>query len=372
MKRVLKAMLLFAVVAAVVVATGVFAYKSGTTHAAVAAQQTQLNRVGGKEVTRGVVNRVRTVPLALRSISETVTAYGTVVPKASEIRTLSVPIQTKVARVLVSAGQPVAQGEDLIRVAPSPLARLSLAEAHNAATAAGKNLAQVEQRFRLKLTTQRRVLRAQQAAQLAQLRLESLQDQGGGLQKPLMAPTDGVVAMINVQTGQIVNAGSPLLEMVAGHHIEVQLGVEPAYVKQLRPGEKVRLAPVNQTLANSFTGHIRLITRRVNPDTRLVNVFVSVPRKVPLILNGYVQGAVVIARKQTLVVPRKAVLPSGGHWVLYTVVHGHAVRHVVRLGLRNDHGVEVIGQGLKPGLPVVVAGNYELTNGMAVHLEKGR
>ncbi len=372
MKRLLKILILIIIVGLVVAGTGVFAYRYGRSRAAVAAQQALLNRSGGRAVTRGVVERVRTVALVRRMISETVTAYGTVVPKASEIRTVSVPIQTKITRVLVSAGQPVVQGEDLIRVAPSPLARLKLAEARNAAIAAGKNLAQVQQRFQLKLTTQRRVLRAQQAVQLAELQLESLQAQGGGLTKPLMASTDGVVSKINVQTGQIVAAGSPLLEIVSGHHIEAQLGVEPAYVKQIQTGEAIRLAPVNQALSNSFMGHIRLITRRVNPDTRLVNVYVSVPRKVPLILNGYVRGSVVIARKKALVVPRKAVLPSGGAWVLYTISKGHAVRHVVRLGLRNDHGVEVIGHGLKTGMPVVIAGNYELTNGMAVQMEKGR
>jgi membrane fusion protein, multidrug efflux system len=69
------------------------------------------------------------------------------------------------------------------------------------------------------------------------------------------------------------------------------------------------------------------------------------------------------------VVPASAVLPEEQTYILYTIEKGHAVKHEVKLGLKTAEQVQVYGDDLKEGQPVVVSGNYELENNMAVEME---
>lgn len=57
---------------------------------------------------------------------------------------------------------------------------------------------------------------------------------------------------------------------------------------------------------------------------------------------------------------------------MFTVNNGHAVKHIVQLGLQSKQEVEVMGGGIKVGDMAVLSGNYELKPGMAVSPEKPR
>ncbi|MGH8163454.1 MAG: efflux RND transporter periplasmic adaptor subunit, partial [Rhodanobacteraceae bacterium] len=123
---------------------------------------------------------------------------------------------------------------------------------------------------------------------------------------------------------------------------------------------------VNLANADPLTGKVRLITQRVDPETRLVDVYVSLPNDTSLLLDSYFRAELQTQAHETLVVPRNAVLPDGEKHILYTVKNQHAIRHEVQVGLENTNEIEVIGKDLRAGEPVVVRGNYELSDGMAV------
>jgi membrane fusion protein (multidrug efflux system) len=170
--------------------------------------------------------------------------------------------------------------------------------------------------------------------------------------------------------GKIVAAGSPLLAIVPAKKIEVQLGVEPENSSHLKAGQPVTLSAVNQD-GVSGEGKIRLIASRVNPQTRLVDVFVIVSPDLPLLLEGYVRGEIQIEEKIAFVVPRQAVLPDEDGEILFTVVNGHAKKHTVTPGLETDAETEVTGGDLKPGDEVVTTGNSQLEDGMPVTTTTG-
>ena len=131
-------------------------------------------------------------------------------------------------------------------------------------------------------------------------------------------------------------------------------------------GQEVRLTSLREGAGQEVVGNVRLITKRVNPDTRLVDVFVKIPSDSGLMLEGFVRGELAVDSELALVVPREAALPADNGWAMYTVENGKAVQHAVTVGLEDDKQVEVVGEGLKEGAAVVVEGNYELTDGMAV------
>ncbi|MER3445999.1 MAG: hypothetical protein C4291_03810 [Candidatus Dadabacteria bacterium] len=318
------------------------------------------------------VATVRAVPVKKVAITESITAYGTVIPAPGGIEVMSLPFESRIRRILVSSGQRVSRGDVLLEIEPSPDTRLQIEEASNNAESAKQALKHVQQRFDIKLATNQELLQAKQAFQEAWIRLESLKKRGIGQKRQIQSTVEGVVNKVAVQEGSIVSAGGTLLEILSQNRAEVRLGIEPEDVKYLQVDQTVSLSSVNTPKSRSVMGRIRAISQSINPATRLIDVFVNLPASAnnQFLLNEYVKGQIEIASKVGFIVPRNAVLPeNSGHYVLFTVKDGRAKKHTVQMGLEDGKEVEVIDSGLQPGDLVVTLGNYELKDGMAVKLE---
>lgn len=312
---------------------------------------------------------VKTGTIRLSTIEETITVYGTVIAQLGETQMISVPYESRVERLLVSAGEQVQPNAPLLDIEPSAASRAQLKQAQDVAATAQKELEQVQEQYDQRLATNSQLLSAKQSLQTAQRTLDTLETQGVGKNTTLKAQATGIIRKVSVQQGQIVPAGAPLVENALANRIEVKLGIEPEDVPYVHDNATVELLAVNSAAAPTI-GHVRLVTRQVNPATRLVDVFISLPPTSSLMLEGYVRGKIVTASKKTLVVPREAVLPEQNGAALFTVESGHAVKRLVHVGLENSTDVEIEGANLTEGMPVVLTGNYELTSGMAVSPEK--
>jgi RND family efflux transporter MFP subunit len=316
---------------------------------------------------------VGTMSLKRGRIAETVVVYGTVVAQAGEVRAVSVPFESRVARVLVTPGEAVAAGTEVAEVEASPDALTALQEARSTLEAAQRDLKQTQERLADRLATKQELSQAQQAMAAAQLKLDSLVRRGIGQAHRLKAERAGIVSKVDVQEGQIVPAGGALVELASSERIEVRLGVEPSDAAWLKPGQAVRLSRVDRSAGEPIEGRVRMIEQRVDPATRLAAAIVSLPPDARLMLDSFVTGEFTSASADALVVPRDAALPDDdGKYVLYTVKDGHAVRHVVQIGLESGQEVQVIADDLKEGLPVVVMGNYLLSDGMAVEVKEDK
>jgi RND family efflux transporter MFP subunit len=313
---------------------------------------------------------VTTTPLVRRRITETVAAYGTVVAQPGEVRTLSVPFEARVTRVLVAPGQSVSPGTDVAQVESSPDALVALQEAKNAVDAAARDLDQTRQRFNDRLATNQELSLSRQALTSAKLKRDSLVQRGVGQSHVLKADLASVVSKVNVQQGQIVPAGTSLVDLAAQDRIEARLGVDPADVSALKAGQPIRLHRADRPDAGPIEGRVRVVEQRVDPATRLVPVSVAVPPDTHLLLDSFVIGDVVRASADALVVPRDAVVTDeDGRYAIYTVKDDHAVTHAVRLGLQSGRDVQVLADGLNAGDPVVLTGSYLLEDGMQVAVQ---
>ncbi len=312
---------------------------------------------------------VSVVAIRRAAITEQTTSYGTVVAPFSEVRVVSVPFESRITRVLVSPGQTVAANAPLVEVEGSTATSLAFEEARNAATAAERDLQLVRERFAQKLATNSELYLAENTLRTAQGRLQSLQQVGAAGPQQLKSEVAGLVSKVDVQVRQIVPAGTPLVEVAAQNQIEVRLGAEPADVSLLKPGQTVELHRVRDAGDVVIAGKIRLISQRVDPTTRLVDVLVSLPPGTGFMLDDFVAGQIIKASADSLVVAREAVLPDEKGDSLFTIADGKAVKHTVRIGLANDKEVQILGEGLKEGDLAVVVGNYELQDGMSVEVQ---
>ncbi len=316
------------------------------------------------------VAEVKTEPARLAEISETITVYGSIVAQSGDVRILSVPFESRVVKVLATTGQQVGAGADVIQVEASPDALIALQEAKNSLAVAEKDVARVQERFKEHLATNSELAQAEQALQSGKLKLESLTQRGVGAQQTLKTLTAGIISKIDVQEGQIVPTGGPLVEIASGKSIEASIGVEPEDAAYLKPGQVVQLQPVGRAPTQPERGTIRLVAQRVDPVTRLTNVLVTLPPNTQWMLESFVAGKIIKSSATGLVVPRDAVLPEeDGGYALFTIKNGRASRHAVRAGLQNDREMQVIVDDVKPGERVITLGNYELEDGMEVTTE---
>jgi RND family efflux transporter MFP subunit len=260
----------------------------------------------------------------------------------------------------------VKQGDTLLEVQGSPASLLQLHQAEATTQEAHKELDQVKKRFDMKLATNQELNQAEKAASDSDLQLQSLQSQGVAADNKIRSDITGIVAKVDVEDGQVASGGSPLVELIATGDIEIKLGVEPEDVAKLQLGQQVGISLVNSPATSEIEGTVRLVTQRVNPADRLVDVFVSVSQGTKLLLAAYVRGEIIVASRETLVVPRDAVLPEDGSHTLYLVQDHRAVKKTVEVGLQTDSQVEVIDPELRDGDRVVTVGNRELADEMQV------
>jgi len=360
-----KILLFLAVIACIAGASVLLGYTLGTQNAllkdaAGAAKQ--------EDQAKDVVARVKVVKARNGVIEQTVPAFGTVVASPEDVQTISVPFECRVRRVLAVAGQAVEAENRLIDVDPSPDALLALADARTTRQAAERDLAQVQQRLEMKLATRGELSVAQQALQMAQSKLENLEKRGIE-PRQISASLSALVSKVDVQEGQIVPAGGTLMEVVPADRIQVRISVEPSQARLLKPGQTVQIETVHDGQRTKIEGNLKMVTKRINPVSRLVDAYVALAADSPLTLETFVKARIMVGRKTALVVPRLAVLQEEGKWVLFTVEGAKAVEHEVEVGLEDEDSVELLTGGVRPGDAVVVQGNAELEKDMAVEVE---
>lgn len=319
--------------------------------------------------TADVVASVKIVSIREGTIKEHIRVYGKIVPAPGATQTVSVPFESRVRHIMVSSGQEVMKGGKLVEIEPSPDTHLKFEQAINAYESAKQDLEHRRQLFNLKLATNKQVLDAKQALNLARSELESLRKRGVDGKRDIRADTGGLIQKVFIQEGAIVPAGAPLVDIISQNRLEARLGVEPEDNLQVKPNQTVLLTRVQVPEVEGVTGKVREISRAVNPATLLVDVFVAFPPAANLLLGEVVLGKIVIASDRGMIVPRSAVLREGDQNILFTVTNDHAVKHGVKIGIENQNEIRVTGTDLRPGDTVVVLGNYELTDGMAVHIE---
>lgn len=303
-------------------------------------------------------------------LTQTFTAYGSVTADPGDVRVLSVQYESRVVRVLVTSGQPIKSGTELIALEPSPDTREALLDAQNAAAAAERNLKQIQDQFNAHLATNQDLAQSQEAQRSANLKLQSMLERGVDKPQQLQAPTSGIVSKIDVQQGQIVAAGAPLIEIAAQSRLVVKLGVEPDDAQILKPDEPVSLRAVEGTSDKEIQGHIRVIGNRVDPTTRLVDVLVALPADAKLILDSFISAELPRATVHGLIVPRQALLLQQDGYSLFTIKDGRAYEHDVNVPAQSDDQAVIDSDEVKEGDEVALVGSLELEDKMHVEVKE--
>lgn len=314
---------------------------------------------------------VQVAPARHEAVVEDLRLYGTVVPGPAASHTVSVPYESRVQRLLVREGEQVDAGDPLVEVAPSPDTRLASSEARAAVEAAERTLEAVRRRHESRLATNQDLFDAEQAVRSARLRMRSLAGRGAGRPQTIPAVGPAVVSTVHVTEGSVVPAGQPIVALALRDHREVRFGLEVEDAHRASPNDTVTVSDLGTPPAVRVDGTVRAVAETVDPRTRLVDLYVALPAAAELMFGQRVAGTLRIQGSPATVVPRAALVPQDDELIVFTVEDGHAVEHVVRVGLETDDSVELLDGDISEGDHVVVVGAPVLEDGMPVRVEDG-
>jgi membrane fusion protein, multidrug efflux system len=309
------------------------------------------------------VPTVQTATIHNGHVDRIISAYGSVSAQNADVSVLSVAFEARVKKVLAIPGQRLGPHTPVIDLEPSEDTQLQLLQARSAAQAAQTDLTQTRQRFNDHLATNADLLLSQQTLQQAQLKLDSFEKAGATGDLELKAA--GLVSKVDVQQGQVVPAGTPLVEINSGLAQQINLGVEPVDAAAIHIGDPVILTPLG-TEGSNIQARVQMIAQQIDPQTRLINVMVSLPPNTSLPLDVYMKGEIDLPTSGGLVVPRAAVLPDDQGYSVFTVDGQKAVEHHVTIAGQDDQSAQITGDDLAAGQSVVITGNMELEDGMSV------
>ena len=311
---------------------------------------------------------VTTQPPKKGALPDIVVAYGTVAPALSDGMTLSVPQAGRVQAIHVTPGEVVRAGAALIDFAASAAASSAYRQAVSAVSFAHAKRKHTAELLHQQLATRDQLAAAEKAVLDAQSALDALRREGGGTpRRTLTAPFAAIVAAIKVAQGDRVAADTPLMILNRENALVVTAGIQPDRRARVTAGEPARIEPVDGGAA--FDGHVLRVDGRLNPRTRLVDADLSVPEGA---LSGEaVRAAITVGQFRGWLVPHSAVLSHGKGLDVFQVRNGHAALIPVTL-VGSAGGTDVVAGPIEPALPLVVQGNYQLSDGIAVRTDTGQ
>jgi RND family efflux transporter MFP subunit len=352
-------------IAACAGALACLALASAAINVAVAASASNAS-AGGDAADQAVVS-VQTVRVQRAVIAQPVRAYGIVAASASNLTTVNLPYLARIVQMRVQAGQSVTRGTPLFVVQADPAAVLAATQAKSAVTLAQGELTRTQALYDNGLATQSQLATARKADDDARQALAAQNQTGVATgSKIITAPFDGVVLQVSAAQGDQVQAGAAILQLAAGNghdaRANVMLGVEPSDVPAIHAGDTVTLHGLSTSLAKTAVdGRVVLVGASVDQQSQLVNIGANVPLGQSAFIPGTRVSADIATRSGT---------HGAGAYVFQITPQNKARRVAVVIQVENGerYGVDGSLDGVQ-GL--VVSGNYELKDGMAVRAGGG-
>jgi membrane fusion protein (multidrug efflux system) len=318
---------------------------------------------------------VQTAKASYQKMPLTMSVFGEVAPV--KVESLSFPQAGQLARVAVSIGQLVRQGELIAELSSDPAALVAYEQAASALAFAQREQQRLQDLLALQLATQSQLDAARKQALDARAALAAQERLGGahGAAR-IVAPYDAVVTALPVPQGERVAAGATVVQLGRSAALRVLLSVEPARAGELQPGMSVSLLPPDADAgtgtdtgasAAPIVAQIASVQRLVDPKTQMAGAIAPLPATAAaaLAVGMHVQGTVALGERAAWALPRQAVLADDAGAYVFQVGAGKAHRIGVRKVVESGAIIGVTGE-LDPALPVVVLGNYELQDGARV------
>lgn len=286
---------------------------------------------------------------------------------------VSAELAGKVVRITFEAGTPVKKGDILLRQdttseeaqLPGALSQVNLSRA---------NLKRADQLFRDGIISQADHDTAVSNAAQAQALVDNIQ--ATIAKKTIRAPFSGRLGIRQVNLGQILREGDPIVTLQALDPIYVDFSLPQQQLARVRLGQPVRVTG-DALPGETVQGKITAISPQVDADTRNIKLQATLANHAERLRPGmFVNAAVGLpVRQKVLAIPATSVLYAPYRDSVFVVEAAKESKagaadltlrqQFVRLGEKRGDFVEVT-EGLSEGQTIVSTGVFKLRNGQSV------
>ena len=282
-----------------------------------------------------------------------------------------------ISEIAFESGTPVKKGDLLLKLdTKQEEAQLRAAEARR--DLAKVNLSRKADLLEKKATSQAEYDSAAAEARQAEASVEEVRALID--RKTIRAPFDGVLGIRQVNVGQYLNAGVPIVPLESCDPIYVDFNLPQQHLAQVTLHKKVRLSAPGVS-AEEFEGEITAINSRVDEATRNVQIEATVRNPAKKLRGGMFANVEFLLPEQpgVLAIPASSInyAPYGDS--IFIIKDGksadgkpqkQAVQQFVKLGASRGDQVTVLS-GLKEGDEVISSGVFKLRSNEPVEPKGG-
>jgi membrane fusion protein, multidrug efflux system len=315
---------------------------------------------------------VTTIVVKQEDWPATLNAIGTIAPVQGV--TVSADLPGVIDRIAFDSGRPVQQGEILVQLDTRQ------EQAQLAAAQAQLEVARLNFERMRGLVEQDAVSRAEydNASAIHKQAEARIQEIRATIErKTIRAPFSGVLGIRQVNLGQYLTGGDPVVPLQSLNPIYVNFGIPQQQAAAVKAGSQVHVT-AGELGAREFSGRVTAVNAVVDQTTRNIQVQATLPNPGGVLRAGmFVQARLHLGASQSVVpLPASAInyAPYGDSVFIVSDLKdpsGQGYRgvrqQVVKLGGARGDQIAVLS-GLNAGEEVVTSGVFKLRNGAPVRV----
>jgi len=283
---------------------------------------------------------------------------------------VSTEVNGIVSQIVFTSGQPVKQGDVLIRLDDSvDAAALEALRAER--KLAGVQYRRASDLLKKQVTSQSDFDEAR--AQFDSATAHVKQQEAVIKRKVIRAPFSGLAGIRQVDLGQYLEAGKPIVSLQALDPIFVDYTMPERYLTRIKPGQVVTLK-LDALPGKTFRGEVTAVNSGVDTGTRALKVRATLKNTDRVMRPGMFAEVETItgAAEPVLTLPRTAIsFNTYGNFVFVINKNDKGMSTVKRTAVETGETREgrVVVKGLHAGERVVRAGLVKLRDGIPVKID---
>ena len=274
--------------------------------------------------------------------------------------------QGKITLLNATLGQEKSKGS-IIATIDDKLKKLAVQTAGISVAKLKKDLERYNNLFKGGTVTEQQLNDAQNLYDNAEIQLEQAEKQFADA--TIKSPLSGIITKKQVEEGEYVNIGSPIVTIIDISRLKIKLNVSEANVYQLKLGNKTSIT-TDIYPGVTFEGNISFISSQ-GDDSHNYPVEIVIPNnsKHPLKSGTFANVMIKLpVAAEALYIPRESLLGSITEASVYVAENNKAILKKIVVGNGNDKYIKVIS-GLKEGEQVIVNGQINLSENKAIKIE---
>lgn len=294
--------------------------------------------------------------------------------EAQEQATLQFRVSGYISKVFVQNGQFVQAGQ-IVAILDDTEAKLALQKAKNQRVVAYEEYIKEVLDFGGNLQAEHggispelneRIL-ARKGVRSAELQIKEAEIQLQYTQ--LKAPFAGVIADLNLKANNFVTPSQSFCTLYSSTQLHAVAEVLETEVNVLKIGQKAEVLPLGcheKSVCGTDASIIEINPKVGSNGLFKVKLLLHNPKNI--FLGANLQVRMFVPQRESLVVPKSAIVIRSGKKVVFTAEGNLAKWHYVSTGLENGEEVEIL-DGLKEGEKVIVSNNLQLNHDSPVKVK---